>query len=51
MEREYEGDTFFPEFNAAEWKAQPLFRHVADERNEAAFTVQRFDRLPVVEGA
>ena len=50
VEREYEGDTFFPEFAEADWKAQPLFRHVADERNEAPFTVQRYDRLPVVEG-
>ena len=38
VEREYEGDTFFPEFAEADWKAQPLFRHVADERNEAPFT-------------
>ena len=51
VEREYEGDTFFPEFAEADWKAQPLFRHVADERNEAPFTVQRYDRLPVAEGA
>ena len=51
VEREYEGDTFFPEFEATDWKAQPMFRHVADERNEAPFTVQRYDRLPVAEGA
>ena len=51
VEREYEGDTFFPEFAEADWKSQPLFRHVADERNEAPFTVQRYDRLPVAEGA
>ena len=51
VERGYEGDTFFPEFAEADWKAQPLFRHVADERNEAPFTVQRYDRLPVTEGA
>ena len=25
--------------------------YVADERNEAPFTVQRYDRLPVAEGA
>lgn len=49
VEREYEGDTFFPEFAEADWKSQPLFRHVADERNEAPFIVQRYDRLPVAE--
>ena len=51
VERAYEGDTFFPEFAEADWKSQPLFRHVADERNEAPFTVQRYDRLPVAAGA
>ena len=51
VEREYEGDTVFPEFAEADWKAQPLFRHVADERNEAPFTVQRYDRLPIAQGA
>ena len=45
VEREYEGDTFFPEFGEAGWRAQPLFRHVADGRNEAPFTVHRYDRL------
>ena len=50
VERKYEGDTYFPEFAEAHWKAQPLFRHVADDRNEAPFTVQRYDRLPLAEG-
>lgn len=47
VDREYEGDTWFPEFESSAWKAQPLFRHVADDRNEAAFEVRRYDRLPV----
>ena len=51
VEREYEGDTWFPDFELSDWKAQSLFRHVQDDRNEAAFTVQRYDRLSVVEGA
>mgnify|MGYP001222311487 CR=1 FL=1 len=51
VEREYEGDTWFPDFALSNWKAQPLFRHVQDDRNEAPFTIQRYDRLPVVEGA
>lgn len=45
--REYDGDTWFPEFAEDQWQAQPMFRHVADERNEAAFEVRRYDRLPV----
>ena len=36
----YEGDTWFPDFESSDhWKAQPLFRHLADDRNEAAFEV------------
>ena len=45
VEREYEGDTWFPDFELSDWKAQPLFRHVQDDRNEAPFTVRRYDRL------
>ena len=47
VDREYEGDTWFPEFDANAWKAQSLFQHVADERNEAAFEVCRYDRISV----
>ena len=47
VDGEYEGDTWFPEFAEDQWQAQPMFRHVADERNEAAFEVRRYDRLPV----
>ena len=28
-----------------------MFRHVADDRNEAAFDVRRYDRLPVTTDA
>lgn len=51
VDREYEGDTWFPEFDRAAWNAQPMFRHAQDDRNEASFTVQRYDRLPVAMGA
>jgi dihydrofolate reductase len=44
---DYDGDTWFPEFAENQWQAMPMFRHVADERNEAAFEVCRYDRLPV----
>ena len=49
VEREYEGDAHFPDFSEADWQKQPLFRHVADARNEAPFIVQRYDRLALVE--
>ena len=51
LDRPYEGDTWFPDFEADQWKVQPMFRHLADERNEAAFEVCRYDRLPVGEPA
>ena len=51
LDRPYEGDTRFPDFEADHWKVQPMFRHLADERNEAAFEVCRYDRLPVGEPA
>lgn len=47
VDREFDGDTWFPEFEIDQWKSQPMFSHVADDRNEAAFTVHRYDRLPV----
>lgn len=47
VDREYEGDTWFPEFDADAWKVQSLFQHVADDRNESAFEVCRYDRICV----
>ena len=51
IERDYEGDTWFPVFERSAWKAQPLFRHAADDRNEAPFEVCRYDKLPVASQA
>ena len=45
VEKAFEGDTWFPDFDAVQWNAQPMFRHVADERNECAFEVCRYDRI------
>lgn len=44
VDKAYEGDTWFPEFESREWNSKPMFSHVADARNEAAFTVHRYDR-------
>lgn len=51
VEQAFEGDTWFPEFEADQWNSQPMFSHVADDRNEAPFTVHRYDRLPVTTDA
>ena len=50
VDQAYDGDTWFPDFEVDQWKSQAMFSHLADERNEAAFTVHRYDRLPVETG-
>lgn len=39
-----EGDAFFPDFDESEWKLVDESRHKANERNEYAFTTQRYER-------
>ncbi len=39
-----EGDAFFPDFDESEWKLVDESRHEANERNEYAFTTQRYER-------
>ena len=38
VEAEVEADTFFPEFDEAEWLAQETVQHEADEKNQYPFT-------------
>lgn len=40
-----EGDTWFPEFNKAEWKTGFIEAHDADEKNPCAYTFIRYDRI------
>ncbi len=35
-------DTFFPEWNAAEWDVEHIATHEQDERHAAAFTIRRY---------
>ena len=39
-----EGDAFFPDFDESEWKLVDESRHEANERNEYAFTIHRYER-------
>jgi dihydrofolate reductase len=43
VDHEYDADTFFPEFDAAQWNVETVFSHPADEKN-VAFTVKRYWR-------
>jgi len=38
------GDAFFPAFDASAWRLTDQSRHEADERNEHAYTVTRYER-------
>ena len=40
-----EGDVFFPDFDHSGWKLAEAIRHDADERNEHAFTRERWERV------
>jgi dihydrofolate reductase len=41
----YEAETFFPEFDAAQWKSSLLFQQEIDEKHEAAFTVRKYTKV------
>lgn len=40
----FEADTFYPEFDASEWRKTVLSEHVIDERHPYAFTIVQYDR-------
>ena len=42
---EVEGDAFFPVITEQEWRLVDEEHHAADERNEHAFSFQRFERV------
>lgn len=44
IQRTYEGDTQFPEFDEAEWREVSRQHHPADERHEAAFDFVVYER-------
>ncbi len=45
IETELDGDTYFPEFNRAEWKETSRRHHPADDRHAFAFDFVVYDRL------
>jgi dihydrofolate reductase len=40
----YDADTFFPEFDSANWKAEVISNQEIDEKHSASFTIRRFQR-------
>jgi len=45
LDKAYEGDTFFPEFDKNKWQITNETRHEADERHETGFSIITYDRL------
>lgn len=44
VHKEYKGDAFFPEIDRSRWSSEILMRKDADEKHEAAFTIERLER-------
>jgi dihydrofolate reductase len=40
----FEGDTFYPEFDASVWSARVLAEHAADDKHEVGFTITEYSR-------
>lgn len=47
IEKEFDGDTFFPNIDYNLWESTELFINKADEKNTIDFAVMRYDRLVV----
>ncbi len=45
VHEEFDGDTFFPEFDETEWEIVSSKVYPADEKNEHAFTIRVYDRV------
>jgi dihydrofolate reductase len=44
VDADVEGDTYFPEFDRAEWKATEVERHAADARHAYPFRILELER-------
>ena len=44
VHKDFSGDTFFPDFDQANWEAETLEEHAQDPRHEAAFTIVKYTR-------
>ena len=44
VHKDFEGDTFFPTFEASRWETEIFEEHTADARHEAAFTIVKYTR-------
>ena len=44
IDHTFEGDTFFPEFDASEWNKELLLKKVQDDKNRYPFSIWRYTK-------
>lgn len=44
IDHSFEGDTYFPEFDASKWNKERIMHHDIDEKNKYVFDVYRFTK-------
>lgn len=45
IDKSYECDVFFPEFDHSLWKTELILTHASDEKNEADFKIVKFSKI------
>lgn len=45
INKKYNADTFFPEFEIKNWTSEIILNHKKDEKNEASFEVIKYNRI------
>ena len=44
IDQEFEGDTFFPQFNKEDWNLRVLMEHQKDEKNTHDFIIVEYTK-------
>lgn len=44
VDKVYNAETFFPEFDRSQWNTEIVMKHPADERHEASFTIVHYTK-------
>ena len=42
---QFEGDTFFPEFDSNKWSEETLITHLKDDKNKFSFVVKKYKKI------
>lgn len=44
IDQDFEGDTYFPEFNEEQWSSEMIMDHPIDEKNKHSFKVWKYTK-------